>query len=129
MKFFYRLVCIFLSSSISAYAADISQVLNQALPTLPDHQEVTMVSVTYKPGESTPLHQHHAHTYVYVLEGAVNMQVQGGEEKTLHVGDTFYESPEDIHVVSENASTTHPAKIMVFFIKTINAPATVMLNQ
>ena len=129
MKFFYCIVFIFLGCHANAHSADIVSVLNKHLPPLPENQEVVMISVEYAPNESTPLHQHNAHTYVYILEGTVNMQVKGGEEKTLKAGDTFYESPHDIHVTSKNASATEPAKILVFFIKTKNEPATIMLHQ
>jgi quercetin dioxygenase-like cupin family protein len=58
-----------------------------------------------------------------VLEGSIVMQVEGGKETTLGVGQTFYESPDDIHVVSKNASNSQPAKFLVFFIKEKGAPA------
>ena len=63
--------------------------------------------------------------FVYVLEGAVKMQVAGGPLLTLGPGQTFYEGPDDIHSVSANASATKPARILVFMIKNVGAPATV----
>jgi quercetin dioxygenase-like cupin family protein len=59
---------------------------------------------------------------VYVLEGSVVMQVKGGKELTLGPGQSFYESPNDIHVVSRNASTSKPAKFLVFLINKKDAP-------
>ena len=88
-------------------------------------KEGTMVTVEYPPGGSSAEHRHNAHTFVYVLEGSVVMQVKGGKEVTLGPGQTFYESPEDIHTVSRNASKTKPAKFLVFFVKDKGAPATV----
>ena len=76
-----------------------------------------MVTVEYAPGASSAEHRHNAHTFVYVLEGSVTMQVKGGKEVTLGPGQTFYESPEDVHTVSKNASSTKPAKFLVFFVK------------
>ena len=58
-------------------------------------------------------------------KGTVVMQVKGGKEVTLVPGQTFYESPTDIHTVSKNGSSTKPAKILVFFVKNAGAPATV----
>ena len=84
-----------------------------------------MLTVTYAPGEASGQHRHNAHTFVYVLEGSVLMQVRGGEAVTLSAGQTFYENPDDIHSVSSNASDTEPAKILVVFIKETGAPATV----
>lgn len=87
-------------------------------------KEAAMVTVEYAPGASSAEHRHNAHTFVYVLEGSVVMQVKGGKEVTLGPGQTFYESPDDIHTVSRNASTTKPAKFLVFFIKRKGAPPT-----
>ena len=73
-------------------------------------------------------HRHNAFTFVYVLQGSVVMQVKGSPEVTLGPGQTFYESPEDVHAVSRNASNTEPAKILVFFVKNKDAPSTVPAN-
>ena len=80
-------------------------------------KEGTMVTVEYPPGGVSPKHQHNAHVFVYVLEGSVVMQVEGGQPVTLGPGQTFYEAPSDIHSVSKNASDTKPAKFLVFFVK------------
>ena len=69
-----------------------------------------------------PIHKHDANAFVYVLEGSIVMQVKGEKEVTLSPGDTFYESPSDIHLVSRNASTTEPAKFIVVLLKTKDAP-------
>ena len=87
------------------------------------NQESLVLEVTYPPGAESASHRHNAHTFVYVLEGAVEMQVAGGEIRRLEVGDTFYESPSDIHTVSRNASDTEAARILVYFIKMKDAPA------
>jgi quercetin dioxygenase-like cupin family protein len=86
-------------------------------------KEASMVTVEYAPGASSAEHRHNAHTFVYVLEGSVVMQVKGGKEVTLGPGQTFYESPDDIHTVSKNASSTKPAKFLVFFVKGDPSPA------
>jgi len=88
-------------------------------------QEGMMLTVEYGPGGSSAQHMHNAYTFVYVLDGSVVMQVKGGKEVTLVAGESFYESPDDIHTVSRNASTTKPAKILVFFVKKKGAPVTV----
>ncbi len=86
-------------------------------------QEVVMLTVTYPPGGSSPPHRHDAQVFVYVLAGTLNMQVKGQPAVTLHPGETFYESPSDIHVVSANASDKLPAKFLVFMIKDKNRSA------
>jgi quercetin dioxygenase-like cupin family protein len=88
-------------------------------------KEGMMLTVEYAPGATSDVHRHNAHTFVYVLEGSVVMQVKGGKEVTLGPGETFYESPDDIHTVSRNASATKPAKFLVFFVKDKGAPTTV----
>jgi quercetin dioxygenase-like cupin family protein len=88
-------------------------------------QEATMLTVELPPGADSPPHRHNASTFVYVLEGTVVMQVQGGAQQTLTVGQTFYESPTDIHTVSRNPSKTAPAKILVVMVKPVGAPITV----
>jgi quercetin dioxygenase-like cupin family protein len=88
-------------------------------------KEGRMLTVEYAPGASSASHRHNANTFVYVLEGSVVMQVKGGKEMTLGPGQTLYESPEDVHTVSRNASSTTPAKILVFFVKDKDAPASV----
>jgi len=86
-------------------------------------KEATMITVEYPPGWSSSPHRHDAQTFVYVLEGSVVMAVQGGKEVTLGPGETFYESPDDVHSVSRNASATKPAKFLVFMVKDKDKPA------
>jgi quercetin dioxygenase-like cupin family protein len=85
-------------------------------------KELTMISVEYPPGGSTPTHTHHAQAMVYVLEGSIVMQARGGASVTLSPGQTWYEGPEDVHVVSRNASSSMPAKYMVFMVKDKGTP-------
>ena len=87
-------------------------------------KEVLMLSVEYAPGGASLPHRHDAQVFVYVLEGELTMQVEGAAAVTLRRGDTFYENPNDVHLVSANASKSAPAKILVFMIKTKGAPAT-----
>ena len=79
-------------------------------------KEVLMYTVDFPPGFSSPVHRHNAQVSVYVLEGSVVMQVRGGKEVTLRPGQSFYEDPNDIHVVSRNASSTESARFLVFLI-------------
>jgi quercetin dioxygenase-like cupin family protein len=81
-----------------------------------------MLTVEYPPGGASSPHRHDAQVFVYVLEGEVTMQVEGSPAVTLQPGQTFYEKPDDVHLVSANASKTAPAKILVFILKDKNAP-------
>ena len=88
-------------------------------------KEAVMLTVEYAPGAVSGKHRHNANTFVYVLEGSIVMQVEGGKEVPLGPGQTFYESPTDVHTVSKNASSSQPAKFLVFFVKDKDAPALV----
>jgi quercetin dioxygenase-like cupin family protein len=85
-------------------------------------KEGAMITVVYPPGASEPVHRHNAYVFVYVVEGSVVMKVRGGNEVTLNAGQSFYEAPNDVHVVGRNASKTKPAKFVAFLIKDKGAP-------
>jgi quercetin dioxygenase-like cupin family protein len=78
--------------------ASVTPLTSRDLPELPG-KEVLMITVDYPPGSMDPIHRHNAHAFIYVLEGSIIMQVKGGKEETLTPGQTFYEGPEDVHVV------------------------------
>jgi quercetin dioxygenase-like cupin family protein len=99
----------------------ITPLMSHAVTEVPG-KEVLMYTVDFPPGFSSPVHRHNAQVSVYMLEGSVVMQVKGGKEITLRPGQSFYESPEDIHVVSRNASNTDSAKFVVFLIKKKGTP-------
>ena len=82
-----------------------------------------MLLVDYPPGGADPVHRHDAHAFVYVLEGSIVMQVEGGKEVTLTPGQTFYEGPDDVHTVGRNASLTEPARFLAVLFLKQGAPA------
>jgi len=88
-------------------------------------REALMITVEHAPGGASLAHRHNAHAFVYVLEGSVVMQLKGGQQVTLTAGQSFYEGPDDVHVVDRNASDTKPAKFLVVLIKDKGAPAVV----
>ncbi len=108
----------------SAKQAKVTPLFSKDLMDFPG-KEGLMITVEYPPGSSDPIHRHNAHGFIYLLEGSIIMQVRGGEEVTLTPGQTFYEGPEDVHVVGRNASQTKPAKFVVFFLKDKGAPVLV----
>ena len=114
------LVCL-MSGTLVAQEAKVTQLMSKDLTEFPGKEGV-MISVEYPPGSSDPVHRHYAHAFVYVLEGSIVMQVRGGKEMTLTPGQTFYEGPDDVHIVGRNASQTTPAKFVVFFVKDKGAP-------
>src|SRR6476660_8914547 len=104
--------------------ASVTSLTSKDLPDLPG-KEALMITVEYPPGSVDPIHRHNAHAFIYLLEGSIIMQVKGGKEVTLTPGQTFYEGPNDVHVVGKNASSTKPAKFVVFFVKDKGAPVLV----
>ena len=114
----------FMTGTAMAQQAEVKTLMSKDLPESPG-KEALMIMVEYPPGSSDPIHRHNAHALVYVLEGSVVMQVKGGKQVTLIPGQTFYEGPDDVHVVGRNASKTKPAKFVVVLIKDKGAPVLV----
>ncbi|HYV07231.1 MAG TPA: cupin domain-containing protein [Blastocatellia bacterium] len=119
------LVLLFImTGTVSAQEPKVTELMTKKLSEIPG-KEVLMISVEYPPGGSDPIHRHNASAFVYVLEGSIVMQVKGGKQVTLRPGETFYEGPEDVHVVGRNASKTKPAKFVVLLIKDPGTPVLV----
>ena len=115
------LLLFLVTSAAAAQQPDVTTLLSKDLADI-QGKEVLMITVEYPPGWSDPVHRHYAQGFIYVLDGSVVMQVKGGKEVTLTPGQTFYEGPDDVHIVGRNASTTRPAKMLVVLIKEKGAP-------
>ena len=122
-KVILALACL-MSGTLLAQEGQQTRLLTKDLTEFPG-KEGLMITVEYPPGSSDPIHSHNAHAFVYVLEGSIVMQVKGGKEVTLMPGQTWYEGADDVHVVGRNASSTKPAKFLVFLVKQKNAPVLV----
>src|SRR5215467_14382264 len=107
--------------STNGKEAKVTPLFSKDLAGFPG-KEGLMLLIEYPPGSTDPIHRHNAHGFIYVLEGSIVMQVKGGKEVTLIPGETFYEGPDDVHVVGRNASETKPAKFIVVFLKNKGAP-------
>lgn len=104
--------------------AKVTELMTKEMKDFPG-KEGHMILVEYPPGAEDPVHRHNAHAFVYVLEGSIVMQVKGGPEVTLNPGQTYYEAPDDVHVIGRNASKTKPAKFTVLLVKDKGAPVLV----
>ena len=123
------LVLLFLSTGTAmAQDAKIAELMSKDLTETPG-REVLMITVEYAPDGVDPIHRHNAHAFVYVLEGTIVMQVKGGKQVRLTAGQTFYEGPDDVHLVGRNASKTKPAKFVVFLVKDKGAPVLVPVPE
>jgi len=128
-KLVLALACLMSSALVAQEAkeAKVTELVSKDLTNLPG-KEGLMITVEYPPGTVDPIHRHNAHAFIYVLEGSIVMQVRGGKETILTPGQTFYEGPDDVHVVGRNASQTKPAKFVVLFVKEKGAPILVPAN-
>src|ERR1700720_2046470 len=122
-KLVLMLVCL-MSVTLEPENPEVTPLFSKDLTDFPG-KEGLMITVEYPPGSVDPIHRHNAHAFVYVLEGSIVMQVRGGKEVTLTPGQTFYESPDDVHVVGRNASKTKPAKFVLVMVKDKGAPVLV----
>jgi len=104
------------SGTAIAQEAIVKSLMSKDLKDFPG-KEGLLIAVEYPPGATDPIHRHNAHAFVYVLEGSIVMQLKGGKEVTLTPGQTFYEGPDDVHIVGRSASKTKPAKFVVFLVK------------
>jgi quercetin dioxygenase-like cupin family protein len=129
MKFAKLVLCLawLAPNCLLAQQAKVTEVMSKDLTDIPG-KEGLMITVTYPPGSSDPVHRHNAHGFIYVLEGSIVMQVRGGREVTLKPGQSFYEGPNDVHVIGRNASRTRPAKFVVFLVKDKDAPIVIPAN-
>ena len=128
MKVWYLVVALnlsiglsLMSGSATAQEAIVKSLMSKDLKDLPG-KEGLMIVVEYPPGATDPIHRHNAHAFLYVLEGSIVMQLKGGKEVTLKPGQTFYEGPDDVHIVGRSADKTKPAKFVVFLVKNKDAP-------
>lgn len=120
MKLMFVLLCL-MTGTTMAQEPTVTSLISKNLTDVPG-KELLLITVEYPPGGADPIHRHNSHAIVYVMEGSIVMQVKGGKEVTLKVGETFYEGPDDVHLVGRNASSTKPAKFLVFIFKNQGAP-------
>ena len=119
----FVLLC-FVAGPLMAQEPKVTSLMSKDLREF-SGKEGLMITVEYPPGGSDPIHRHNAHAFVYVLEGSIVMQLKGGKQVTLTPGETFYEGPNDVHIVGRSADKTKPAKFVVFLIKDKGAPVLV----
>jgi quercetin dioxygenase-like cupin family protein len=105
-------------------------VLSQALPKLDgDHLKAVLLEVRYGPGEASSPHSHPCAVIGYVAEGALRTQVKGEPERIYRAGESFYEAPNGVHLVSANASATEPAKLAAYLICDRDTPLSVDVSE
>ena len=122
------LAALLMLTAVPAKAADVKELFAVDLPDYPG-KEGRMIEVSYPPGAQDMVHRHDADAFVYVLEGQIVMQLKGKPAVTLKAGQTFYEGPNDVHVVGRNASSTEPARFVVVLLKGKGAPILTLVKE
>jgi quercetin dioxygenase-like cupin family protein len=107
----------------AATGETITPVIDRKLPNLPGNS-LTAVVVEYAPGGRSAAHHHAGSVFAYVLEGAVRSKLDDGSEIVYAAGESFFEPPGTHHAVSENASTTAPAKLLAVIVAETGATLT-----
>lgn len=118
MKRYCQIMLLLAYGHVASGAEPAPPLYRASLPALLANQEVRMDEVTLLPGVEVPAHRHNAHVYVYVIEGSVDMQVEGREVQHLSAGQIFVETPEDVHTVMRNPSGTETARFVSVTIST-----------
>jgi quercetin dioxygenase-like cupin family protein len=106
----------------------VEVITSHALPDIPG-KRITVVRVTYGPGGFTPSHRHSGTVTAYITKGQIRSQLTGGPPETFQVGQSFFEPPGAIHLVSANASDTEPAEMIAVFVTDEGAQLTTFIDQ
>jgi quercetin dioxygenase-like cupin family protein len=78
-------------------------------------KEAHMWVAEIAPGAATAKHSHPTPRFVYVMEGSVTVEFEGGSTQDFTAGEGFQEKPGVEHTF-RNASTTEAAKALGFQI-------------
>ena len=115
------LAALALTFSAATYAHEaapsekVTVLQDQMLKNAPG-KKALMIEVDYKPGQSSIAHKHEGTAMAYVLSGEIISQVKGEKAITYKAGEYWYEPAGSEHLVSKNASTSKPAKLLVFMV-------------
>ena len=90
----------------------VQDLLSEPLAKI-ENPEVRMLTLTIAPDATSHAHRHIGPVFAYILEGAIENQVDPEEPKQYKAGDFFYEPPMHVHRQLKNLSATAPAKILV----------------
>jgi quercetin dioxygenase-like cupin family protein len=77
---------------------------------------VTMVEVTFGPGQAGTPHHHPGPAFVYVIEGTYELGIDDRPTKIYKAGETFQEPSGCLHRVSRNPSTTSNTKLIAVIL-------------
>ncbi len=118
------------TSSMAAATGHARIVLSQTFPKLDgSHLKVSIVEVNYGPGASSPAHTHPCPVVGYIVQGTIRIQVKGEPASIYKAGESFYETPNGVHLISENVSDKEPAKLIAYFTCDHETPLTIPVPE
>lgn len=100
----------------------VKVLLEQELPNVPG-KTFTSEVVDFPPSARAVPHRHgDAFVYAYVLEGTMRSQLDNEPVRTFRAGEHWFEPPNSYHALTENASSTEPAKLLAVIVSNTGEP-------
>jgi quercetin dioxygenase-like cupin family protein len=106
---------IFATSALAGSGEEVREIFFKELPNVPG-KALTAVQVDYDPGGASKPHYHSGVVFAYVVSGQIRSQVDSAPPRVYHAGETFFEDLGAHHLISENASTSEPARLLAVFV-------------
>jgi len=106
-------------------APRLDVLLSQKLPDI-EGREMLLIELEYPPGAETKPHRHPSHTVVYMISGQVESSVDDGAPVVYGPGESFYESPMQLHATFRNPSETKPFKAIAVMVRDTSKPVTIL---
>ena len=105
----------------TAPATQVTRLSTVPHPRLAD-TEIVVLQLDLPAGASSAHHRHPGLVIGTVVAGEFEFQISGEPLRRLRVGDTFYEPPGAVHLVSRNPSANAPARVIVFMEHAAGSP-------
>jgi quercetin dioxygenase-like cupin family protein len=106
---------IFASRPLAGSGEEVRELFSKELPNVPG-KALTAVQVDYDPGGTSKPHHHSGVVFAYVVSGEIRSQVDNAPPRVYHAGKTFFEDLGAHHLISENANTSEPARLLAVFV-------------
>ena len=80
------------------------------------------------PADSRRAHRHAGSVTAYITKGEIRSQLGWRSGRDVKVGQSFFEPPGAVHLVSANASITEPAELIAVFVADEGAQLTTFVK-
>jgi quercetin dioxygenase-like cupin family protein len=114
---------------LKAHAADVKvdTLMQQTIGDMKNAQ-VYMQVIALSPGLKSGAHRHPGPVFGYVLEGTLELHIEGRAPQTLHQGEGFYEPDGVVHAGSRNPSSTGWTRFLAMVMGPAGKPAVLPAN-